>query len=75
MTRAAGIPGVQEYVFNHSAPPKWKGKVERRDVTTFQKPSLQLTWMCRNPNCRLWTFNGAHKTGRCNHCQWPRTEV
>lgn len=31
------------------------------------------TWMCKR--CRTWTSNGAYKTGRCNRCDYPRTET
>jgi hypothetical protein len=71
--RAASIPDVPHFIFDHEAPPAWTGPVVRRDPDVVRQPSVQLTWRCSNRHCRQFTMNGAHATGRCNFCQTPRS--
>jgi hypothetical protein len=72
--RAASIPGVQHYVFDHEAPAAWTGPVERRDPDVVRQRSVHLTWRCPARHCREFTMNGAYKVGRCNFCHEPRPQ-
>jgi hypothetical protein len=82
--RAASIPGVQHYVFDHAALPAWTGpvvrlgdlsaaeRVELGDRTLARPRSVHLTWRCAARHCRQFTMHGAYKIGRCNFCHEPR---